>query len=298
MKKHNLIYTTLVFLLTVIVFICLAVEMPEQYDEDTGALSPEEKRAFQALAEFRTVTENVRQIEYEKGELLEQLAQLKGQITGKTYFTDRIRKAAIEKIIVALHDKMRREEKLRAEQRTIFGRIVRDEATAQLVQKRIQQLEKRVDTTRGAPTPDNETIERLETECITWQRVNDAIQTAEQYGIEEVLEIINTLPREKSLQPRMGDRSRFSWRDFHGGPREQFMPGRMIMRLNKIEQEIQFMRQQLDTLEQELQMMRNYVENNDFVPPLQGPPELEQSPKMPERFKILPDVPAPHPEQQ
>ena len=298
MKKYNLIYTALMFLFTAIAFTCFAVEMPEQYD-DTSALTPEEQQAFQALAEFRTITENIRQIEYEKGDLLERLAQLKGQITGRTYFTDRIRKAAIEKIIVALHDKMRQEDKLLAEQKKMMERIVRDEATAQMVQKRIQNLEKNLETMRATHEPDTIKTDRMETELITWQRVNDVIQTAEEYGVEEVLEIINTLPPRQPSQPRPVEKARFSWRDFRGGQHEQFIPNRMIMRLNKIEQEVQFMRRQLDTLEHELQLMRNYVENYSPAPPHpQAPPELEQVPKMPERFKILPEAPAPPAEQK
>lgn len=236
------------------------------------------RASWKLLDDFRQVTEQLRQLEREKVALLEKLEQQKREISGKRLFGDRWRKAEIEKIIGQLHNKIDEGKKLETQQQELLQQIVANKEVKELIQQRIKNLTARIERLEAEPEKNRAKIEEAERERARLQRVENLIQTAEDYGIEEVLTVIN-LPQGTGQFHQPDKPGAEQWT---GKGRQPFPAGRLYRRLARMEEEIQFLRQQLDQLENQLKEIRR------FIPP----PEIEtdEIPSLPEET-ISPPLP-------
>ncbi|MCX7766964.1 MAG: hypothetical protein N2246_09715 [Candidatus Sumerlaeia bacterium] len=246
--------------------------------EDDQQTSPSLRASWKLLNDFRQITEQVRQLEREKITLLEKLEKQKREISGRRLFGDRWRKAEIEKIIAQLHNKIDEGKKLETRQQELLQQIVGNSEVKELIQQRKKILTARIEKYEAEPQKNRAKIEEAERERARLQRVENLIQTAEDYGIEEVLAVIN-LPQE-TIQFHQPDKP--GTEQWTGKSRPPFSAGRLYRRLARMEEEIHFLRQQLDQLENQLKEIRRFVPS----------PEVEpgEIPSMPEKT-IAPPLP-------
>lgn len=269
------------------------VKKEETRIEEQKPEAKENKRAWQLLNDLRQLTERLQQIEKEKMEMLEKLERQKQRLTGTKFFSDRLHKAEIEKIILQLHSKIDEGKKLEEEQKELLLAIVADGEVKNLVQQRINNISQRIEKLAAEPDKNRMEIELLKKERINWKRAEDVITATEEFGVAEALAIIN-LPAERILpppEPFFGEKMPPP-EEWTTKGRRAFFLGRLQRRLNRMEEEIRFLRQQIERLQNGLNEIRKSLPAEE-LPPEPFPP-LEEKLGLRPPHQERPDFPAPN----